>query len=534
MSGSAFILPKDPNVVKQLLERKNKVDGENNINYNNKQHRYTDKNRIKYTSVTELIKQIEGGASFDSIKRNCAFATAKSLLNKLAMHQGGTVNSNKAFGFQIKNRVSLFTWNTLRHFNIIDENNSIKKANHPLIFLISLLTEESDTFDQLFCFIFGARIINENIYECCPLPGATDARTYILTDNAQISNNSNITIIKDYDNGTVVIKTPRPTSSLTKCVFDNNSLDSYMSMLRGLDFGRNITDKERDEINKIVPFVYFFWKMAALNGTSIHEDMEIFMNNYAAGVIEGVPEKNMFRFGESIYLKIAIYNFLNGTLKGYEYGKDYEPYRTELMVHNRTCQVAGRLDCILKHKEKDEYIIIDWKRLKNCELEQNTLDAENKLQPWFYMEIENLKYEIYRKINNSYYKNGNKSEMLHDNDVKHLKPFGTRKHDKYFTQIGTYAALFEGMINKPGGVKRYMIFMTRPFGSEETRVTIHSCPGPPDIITADNKLPYGNQQRKWYETQYIVKERVSALLQNNRYLLETPKVTINMNVDDDE
>ena len=54
---------------------------------------------------------------------------------------------------------------------------------------------------------------------------------------------------------------------------------------------------------------------------------------------------------------------------------DYRPVRTEMRLKDDDLLLCGSLDLLMKHVTKDEYIIVDYKRSKNCARQQKVYDG---------------------------------------------------------------------------------------------------------------------------------------------------------------
>jgi hypothetical protein len=85
-------------------------------------------------------------------------------------------------------------------------------------------------------------------------------------------------------------------------------------------------------------------------GTIMHRDIELFFNEE----LEKEPETVEFQ-----YFK----NFWNDLKRD---KPDFNIYRTEWLVWNKTGKIAGSIDCVLK-TGLGEFIILDWKRSKQLE-----------------------------------------------------------------------------------------------------------------------------------------------------------------------
>ena len=91
------------------------------------------------------------------------------------------------------------------------------------------------------------------------------------------------------------------------------------------------------------------WTQANVLGTDLHGKIERYLNDVDPGPV-GPEDPNGPEF--------AMF------LKWYEGIKaaGYVPYRTEWIIFHEEHQVAGSIDCVFYHKDRNEYMIVDWKR----------------------------------------------------------------------------------------------------------------------------------------------------------------------------
>ena len=83
---------------------------------------------------------------------------------------------------------------------------------------------------------------------------------------------------------------------------------------------------------------------ASQKGTYMHRQIELFLN----GVESDESNTEMTQF-KSYMVEVA-------------QGNSWAPFRTEWSIFDETRMIAGQVDCIFKHTDKEEYHMVDWKR----------------------------------------------------------------------------------------------------------------------------------------------------------------------------
>lgn len=139
------------------------------------------------------------------------------------------------------------------------------------------------------------------------------------------------------------------------------------------------TDKQ-DLINKIVALWQDNAKEASRQGTEMHAKIEAFY------------------LGKEILDEGIEYDFFRDFAKN-RIQKGYEPFRTEWRVFDEDSKIAGSIDMVYYHKEKDAYSIVDWKRCKEIKYSgfDRGLGPASKLQDCNYIHY-SLQLNLYKYI----------------------------------------------------------------------------------------------------------------------------------------
>jgi hypothetical protein len=91
------------------------------------------------------------------------------------------------------------------------------------------------------------------------------------------------------------------------------------------------------------------WSASAPDGTMLHALMERHLNG-AHVALDDVRADIVSEFRMLVAWLDA------------QRAAGWEPYRTEWVIYPDAFDVAGSVDCVLRHAARDEYMIVDWKR----------------------------------------------------------------------------------------------------------------------------------------------------------------------------
>lgn len=523
--GFAFQIVPD---VSRFLEQNWREKLNVNLSYDPITHKYT-WNGKQLRSATGILKGLDG-AAFEDVERDACRNSAKSFTDNL-----GRASEFKGVGMTIemvKKLASSFVFKKLIKHGVISPYEVLKPTD-PALFMLNLMNDSKKaecTYDQILCLMFESRIINEYVLEMdTSNKEQGQGFTYICVNNVHTlmtefndvydPNNPGLDpngfpatpkldqpiISTDYGNGLVFIDCTKRISFAKV-----TAIGIRYSELENISKQINAGIKYNDFVTKARAYVSFSWKLAAVFGTILHADMELFMNHLAANMVQSPPIASIY--SESSALKLEIYNFLKE-----KENEDMVPWGTEVKVYSTMYGIAGTVDCILKHKTEEIYDIIDWKRCKDV-MGKHTYKKELDKNGWFFW-LDNNKYKVAQRIRRGttgeaydFYRNG---EKLDNVDESIIEAFGTRKIDFYFNQIALYKLMVLESLPAKAKIRKLHVFTIRPFGSDQ-RFKRYSCPGFEEL--SDSAYLTNRNQKDWYKNLDTLSKRAVAIAQNLNYI----------------
>lgn len=492
-------------MIKEFLKSRNWVAAMHEIQYDGDTHSYSLGGQ-SYLGVTSLLRTVEGEDSFESNKQEAAGFSANHFLTALK-------NANTFEGLYdyqvILNNASQFVYSTLRRLGIINEH-EILVPRHTILYLLKLSTIKGHKYDydQLLCFMLDSTIylqgqvtevfVDGNFYYLCTNgihKVHSEFNNYFDPENPGViegeqrkQREGDLVVMKDFGSGDVLLDSGK---------YQRKNLEKPTAT--------GIPSKGPYETNwyNVKQFLLVYWKTQAHLGTLLHEKMEIFANLLAqnSGVDVAIRIED-----ESSYLKKKFKEYLDNN-------KDLEIWATEVPVASQKRGVAGRIDCVLKVKNTNIFEIIDFKRVKEvCDSYKSKKERQDHTGEWFFY-FYNKQYHVCKQLTETKYVNYKKGKEIEvDIENKDLKPFGSRKIDKYFNQLGLYKNLLCETVGNGATVRRVHIFAIRPYGRTE-RFSQYTCPGYYDATDMD----YVGQPT-WYKTFDMIDSRANAVLENNGYI----------------